>query len=181
MNSSPLPSAILQQLSPERAAGIQQVDKISVSSGNTSSLVLNANLWAVALGSKLSARLPFGHSVCNRSRSRIKLIFWDGPGLWCCGKRLAKGRFKWPMECDGSVRIRRSSCILRIRGVAVATASRPDLEDTGGQTCLALERNTSIMRCQTLTYWTGGCLVTLERQRVPRGNGSRSSIRSGSF
>jgi hypothetical protein len=55
MNSSPLRSEILQPLSPERAAGTQQVDKISVSSGNTSSLVLNANLWAVALGSKLSA------------------------------------------------------------------------------------------------------------------------------
>jgi len=40
-----------------------------------------------------------GHVVCfcNRSRSRIKLIFWDGSGLWCCGKRLAKGRFKWPI------------------------------------------------------------------------------------
>src|SRR6516165_2734434 len=66
MNSSPLRSAILQPLSPERAAGTQQVDKISVSSGNTSSLVLNANLWAVARGSKLSARLPWGHSVLSR-------------------------------------------------------------------------------------------------------------------
>jgi transposase len=28
--------------------------------------------------------------------------------LWCCGKRLAKGHFKWPMECDGSVRIQLS-------------------------------------------------------------------------
>jgi transposase len=50
-----------------------------------------------------------GHVVCfcNRSRSRIKLLFWDGSGLWCCG-RLAKGRFKWPMECDGSVGMRLS-------------------------------------------------------------------------
>jgi len=60
MNSSPLRFAILQPLSPERAPGTQQVDKISVSSENTSSLVLNANLWSVALGSKLSARLPWG-------------------------------------------------------------------------------------------------------------------------
>src|ERR1700740_896177 len=66
MNSSPLRSAILQPLSPERAAGTQQVEKISVSSGSTSSVVLNANLWAVALGSKLSARLPWRHSVLSR-------------------------------------------------------------------------------------------------------------------
>jgi len=51
-----------------------------------------------------------GHVICfcNRSRSRIKLLFWDGSGLWCCGKRLEKGRFKWPLECDGSVRMRLS-------------------------------------------------------------------------
>ena len=43
-----------------------------------------------------------GHVVCfcNRSRSRIKLIFWDGSGLWCCGKRLAKGHFE---RCKSTV------------------------------------------------------------------------------
>jgi transposase len=51
-----------------------------------------------------------GHVVCfcNRSRSRIKLLFWDGTGLWLCSKRLERGRFKWPMECDGSVGMRLS-------------------------------------------------------------------------
>lgn len=30
-----------------------------------------------------------GHVVCfcNRSRSRIKVLFWDGSGLWLCSKR----------------------------------------------------------------------------------------------
>ena len=52
-----------------------------------------------------------GHVVCfcNRSRSRIKLLFWDGSGLWLCSKRLERGRFKWPMECDGSVGMRLES------------------------------------------------------------------------
>jgi transposase len=51
-----------------------------------------------------------GHVVCfcNRSRSRIKLLFWDGTGLWVCSKRLEKGRFGWPSAQDESVRVRLS-------------------------------------------------------------------------
>ena len=41
----------------------------------------------------------------NAQRNRLKVIFWDGTGLWVCSKKLEKGRYRWPVASEGQTKV----------------------------------------------------------------------------
>jgi len=38
----------------------------------------------------------------NRSRTSVKVLVYDGNGMWLCLKRLSRGRFQWWPEARGT-------------------------------------------------------------------------------
>ena len=61
---------------------------------------------------------------CNRLRDRIKVLYFDGSGLWVCAKRLESGRFRWPERGAGAetIALSRAELTLLLEGIDLQQA-----------------------------------------------------------
>ena len=59
----------------------------------------------------------------NTRRNRVKILFWDGSGLWCCAKRLEKGRFTWPAAEQTVATLRSEELVSLLAGLEVREKS----------------------------------------------------------
>jgi len=55
-----------------------------------------------AVGEKLKADVRGGaiFAFTNKKRTRLKVLYFDGTGLWLMTKRLEKGTFYWPRAAE---------------------------------------------------------------------------------
>jgi transposase len=60
----------------------------------------------------------------NRRRNRLKLLAWDGDGLWICSKRLERGGYAWPSGEDASRSVRPEQWSNLIHGLEVVGRAR---------------------------------------------------------
>ena len=75
-------------------------------------------LWAMA-GEKLREDPRSGavFVFCNKDRDRVKMLYWDGTGVWIFAKRLEKGRFVWPVTREGSVVLTTAQLSMLLEGI----------------------------------------------------------------
>lgn len=53
----------------------------------------------------------------NKNRNRLKILVWDGSGLWIYAKRLEKGTFAWPKGEGPSQLLRPEELTLLLHGL----------------------------------------------------------------
>ncbi len=58
----------------------------------------------------------------NKAGTRLKVLVWDGSGLWVCAKRLEKGRFRWPEGDARSVTMRAEELAMLVNGLDLKQA-----------------------------------------------------------
>ena len=54
-----------------------------------------------------------------RCHNRVKILFWDGRGLWCCAKRLEQNHFSWVAADQACVTLRGEELIALLSGLEV--------------------------------------------------------------
>lgn len=76
-------------------------------------------LWAVARDHlQEDPRTGAFFAFTNKARTRLKLLYFDGTGVWVLAKRIEKGRLTWPVSRSGNkLSVEPAALTLLINGI----------------------------------------------------------------
>jgi transposase len=57
------------------------------------------------------------YGFCNKRGNRLKLLIWDGTGVWLCARRLHQGSFVWPKGTESVFTLNQAQWEWLIKGV----------------------------------------------------------------
>lgn len=107
--------------------GVGAATRIYLAPGTTDMRKGFNGLYGI-VGDQLECDPLSGHVFLfvNGQRNRLKVLFWDGSGLWVCAKRLERGRFRWPesSNASGKIVLSQGELAMLLGGIDLVQAQR---------------------------------------------------------
>ena len=82
-------------------------------------------LAQVVHGFALGAQAHHAYVFANRRADRLKVLVFDGVGMWLCTRRLQSGSFEWPREDAGAQVLTREQFDWLVAGLPWQRMSAP--------------------------------------------------------
>jgi transposase len=75
-------------------------------------------LGLVVRGFELGAQAHHAYVFANRRADRLKVLVYDGTGMWLCTRRLQAGSFDWPRDAgSGAISLSREQLDWLVAGL----------------------------------------------------------------
>ncbi len=78
---------------------------------------IDALLALIVRGFAGGAQPHHAYIFANRRADRLKVLVYDGVGMWLCTRRLQSGGFAWPREGGGAIALTHEQLDWLVRGL----------------------------------------------------------------
>ena len=86
---------------------------------------IDALLGQVVRGFAQGAQVHHAYVFANRRADRLKVLVYDGVGMWLCTRRLQAGSFAWPRQDSGQIQLSREQFDWLVAGLPWQRLSAP--------------------------------------------------------